>query len=144
MSVSRPGGGTEIHSFRDYVRGDSLRQVYWKKSASLGRWIVKQTEAEAAQVVHVVVDPFKPRATSEDDFEMMVSETATFIFHALRRGLDVVMTLPRVTLRASGFEHGSTLFRALAILEPVHEQIHHTLERNTVLFSVRRHDVTAA
>ncbi len=143
-SVARPGGGTEIHAFRDYVQGDSLRQVYWKKSASVGRWIVKQTEAEAAQAVHVVVDPFKPRGTSEDDFELMVSETATFIFHALRRGLDVVMTLPRVTLRASGMEQGSALFRALAILEPVYEQIHHTLERNTVLFAVRRSDVTAA
>ena len=32
--------GTEIHSFREFVRGDSLRQVYWKKSASLGRWIM--------------------------------------------------------------------------------------------------------
>ena len=31
-------------SFRDYAPGDSLRQVYWKKSASAGRWIVKQTE----------------------------------------------------------------------------------------------------
>lgn len=144
LSVARLGAGTEIHSFRDYVRGDSLRQVYWKKSASAGRWIVKQTEAEAAQAVHVVVDPFKARGTSDDDFELMVSEAATFIYHAVRRGLDVVMTLPKVTLRASGPEQATAIFRALALLEPVHEQIHHSLERNTVLFAVRRSDVTAA
>src|SRR6266568_2867158 len=27
---NRPGIGTDIHSFRDYTRGDSLRHVYWK------------------------------------------------------------------------------------------------------------------
>ena len=42
--------GREIHSFREYVRGDSLRHVHWKKSASLGRWIMKQTDAEAGAV----------------------------------------------------------------------------------------------
>src|SRR5438128_2296398 len=52
---NRPGLGSEVHSFRDYVRGDSVRQVYWKKSASLGRWIVKQTEIAAACVVLVFV-----------------------------------------------------------------------------------------
>jgi uncharacterized protein (DUF58 family) len=143
-AVLRPGAGSEIHSFREYVRGDSLRQVYWKKSAGIGRWIVKQTEAEAARAVHVVVDPYKPRGASDDDFESMVSETATFVFHALRRGLDVGLTLPRVTLRSNDPEHGSPMFRALALLEPVHEPIHHTLDRNTILFSVRRNDVTAA
>src|SRR6266550_3035264 len=63
---NRPGVGSDVHSFRDYVRGDSFRQVYWKKSASVGRWIVKQTEIDAARVVHVVVDPFKPRTASDD------------------------------------------------------------------------------
>jgi uncharacterized protein (DUF58 family) len=143
-SVSRLGSGTEVHSFRDYVRGDSLRQVYWKKSASIGRWIIKQSEAEAARVVHVVVDPYKPRWASDDDFELMVSETATFIFYALQRGLDVVLTLPRGTVRAADADHGSAMFRALALLEPVYEPVHHTLDRNSILFSVRRSDVTAA
>jgi uncharacterized protein (DUF58 family) len=46
--ANRPGSGTEIHSFREYVRGDSLRHLHWKKSASLGRWIMKQPDAETA------------------------------------------------------------------------------------------------
>jgi hypothetical protein len=37
-----------------------------------------------------------------------------------------------------------TMFRALALLEPVYEPVHYTLDRHTVLFSVRRGDVTAA
>src|SRR5258706_9587948 len=77
-SSNRPGPGQEIHSFRDYARRDSLRQVYWKKSAAMGRWIVKQTEVEAARAVHVVVDPFKPHRGTDDDFEDMFTAAATF------------------------------------------------------------------
>jgi len=144
VSTSRPGGGTDIHAFRDYVHGDSLRQVYWKKSASIGRWIIKQTEAEAARAVHVVVDPFKAHGTTDDAFEAMVSDAATFIYHALRRQLEVVVTLPRVTLRANDFDHGLSIFRALALLEPIHEHVEFTLERNTIVFAARSHDATAA
>ena len=146
-SVSgRPGVGTEIHSFREYVRGDSLRQVHWKKSASLGRWIMKQTEADAARSLHVVVDPFKPRGVSEETFEAMIAEAATLVYHAVRDDLDVTLSLPRVTLRARESELAGPLFRALALLEAEHEPVHQLLDRNSVLFSVAggRHDAKSA
>ena len=137
FASNRPGAGSEIHSFRDYAPGDSLRQVYWKKSASAGRWIVKQTEIDAARAVHVVVDPFKsPRAT-DDDFEEMVSAAATFIHHALRRELEVVFTLPRIDVRAQGGENALAIFRALALLEPIHEPVAQTIDRGTILFAVK-------
>ena len=137
---SRPGPGSDIHSFREYARGDSLRHVAWKKSASLGRWIIKQTELEAGRAVHVVVDPYKPRGASEDEFERMVSEAATFIDDALRRELEVVVTLPRLELRARGGEAARAIFRALALLEPVYEPFVPALGRNSVVFAVRRSD----
>jgi uncharacterized protein (DUF58 family) len=136
---NRPGPGSEIHSFRDYVRGDSLRQVYWKKSASIGRWIVKQTEIEAARAVHVLVDPFKPRTATDDDFELMVSAAATFIHQALQRELEVALTLPRLELQAQGGKGGTgalAMFRALALIEPLHEPLSLTIDRGTVLFAV--------
>lgn len=137
---NRPGPGQEIHSFREYARGDSLRQVYWKKSAAMGRWIVKQTEVEAARAVHVVVDPFKPHHASDDDFEEMVSAAATFIHYALQRELQVVLTLPRVEVHAVGGENALGIFRALALLEPIHEPIARAVERGSVLFTVREND----
>ncbi len=137
---NRPGPGTEIHSFREFVRGDSLRHVYWKKSASLGRWIIKQTEVEAARAVQVVIDPYKPRGVSDDDFEQMISEAATFLYDIIRRPLDVVVSLPRVTLSAKGGEPGSAIFRALALLEPAHEPVAQTIDRHAVIFAVRRAD----
>jgi uncharacterized protein (DUF58 family) len=139
-TANRPGSGSEIHSFREYILGDSLRHVAWKKSASLGRWIVKQTDLESARVVHVVVDPWKPRGVSDDEFEEMVSDAATFIHDAIGRGLDVVLSLPRVMLRAGEARSATPLFRALALLEPVFEPVQQTLERNSILFAVRRSD----
>ena len=142
----RPGSGNEIHSFREYARGDSLRQVHWKKSASLGRWIMKQHEADASRSLHIVVDPYKPRDVSEDDFEEMITAAATLLYYAVHDGLDVTLGLPRVTLRAREAEPAGPLFRALALLDAEHEPVHQLMERNSVLFTVAggRHDAKSA
>ena len=140
-SEPRPGEGTEIHSFREYTRGDSLRHVHWKKSASLGRWIMKQNEAEGVHAIQVVVDPYKPRGVSGDAFEEMISDAATFIFDAITRGFEVTLSLPRADVRSrEGF------FRTLALLEPAHEPVEMLVDRNAVYFSVSggRHDAKSA
>jgi uncharacterized protein (DUF58 family) len=143
-NTNRPGPGTEIHSFREYARGDSLRHVYWKKSASLGRWIIKQTELDAARAVQVVLDPYKPPYASDDAFEEMVSLAATYLFHAARRGLTILFTMPRVTISASESESASAVFRALAVLEPSYEPVAQIVDQNSVVFSLRRDDERAS
>jgi uncharacterized protein (DUF58 family) len=143
-NANRPGPGSEIHAFRDYVRGDSLRQIYWKKSASLGRWIIKQTELDAARAVHVAVDPYKPRDASDEAFEEMVSAAATYLFHAARRGLTILFTMPRVTITASESESASAAFRALAVLEPSYEPVAQVIDQNSVVFTLRRDDERAS
>ena len=135
-TANLPGAGSEIHSFREYVRGDTMRQVYWKKSASIGRWIIKQTDLDAARTVHVMVDPFKPRGVSDAAFEEMISAATTFVYHALRRGLDVILTLPRTTLRAREYDGAFGMFRALALLDATHEVVHQQIDRSTVVFAV--------
>ncbi len=137
LTSNRPGPGTEIHSFREYVRGDSMRHVYWKKSASLGRWIMKQTDLEAAHAIHVVLDPYKPHDASSDEFEEMISAAATFLFHAVRRGLNVMLSLPRVTLQASDPDGANSMFRVLATIEPSYEPVYQTIDRDSVVFSLR-------
>ncbi|HEX7155340.1 MAG TPA: DUF58 domain-containing protein [Thermoanaerobaculia bacterium] len=139
-AANRPGPGSEIHSFREYVPGDSMRQVYWKKSAYLGRWIMKQTDMEAARVVHVIVDTYRAKDVSEDEFEEMISAATTFVHDVTGRGLDVILSLPRATMRARAEQNASPLFRALALAEATHEPVHHPMERNTVIFSVGRRD----
>jgi uncharacterized protein (DUF58 family) len=135
QSANRIGGGTDIHSFRDYVRGDSLRRVHWKKSASLGRWIIKQTEVETGRSVHIVVDPYRPPSVSEESFEEMISEAATFLDDALKSGLEVAFSIPHVTLR-SDREGAASMFRALALLEATREPVAQTVDRDSVIFTV--------
>jgi uncharacterized protein (DUF58 family) len=139
FAAHRPGAGHEVHSFRDYVRGDSLRHVAWKKSASLGRWIIKQTEAEAGRAVHVVVDPYRPRGASDDDFEWMISEAATAAFDALQREVELIVSLPHLTLRSDRDGSGA-IFRALALLQPSRERVALAVERNSIVFSLRGFD----
>ncbi|MGZ8710921.1 MAG: DUF58 domain-containing protein [Thermoanaerobaculia bacterium] len=136
-SANRPGMGSEIHSFRDFVEGDSFRHINWKKSASIGRWIVKQTDLDAARAVHVVVDPYRPPGASDDEFEYMVSEAATFIHHVLQRGVDVILQMPRVTMRSKEGQGAHTMFRALALIEPAHEPVHQTVDRGTIVFALK-------
>jgi len=146
VAAARPGQGTEIHAFREYARGDSLRQVHWKKSASLGRWIMKQHEADASQSLHVVLDPYKPRRTPTDDFEEMIAAAATLVYYAVRDGMDVTLSMPRVTLRARQDESAAPLFRALALVEAEHEPVHQLVDRTAVVFSLAggRHDAKSA
>lgn len=137
-AANRVGPGSEIHSLRDYVRGDSLRHVHWKKSASLGRWIMKQTDQEAAHTVHVVIDPYRPARASEDEFERMISAATTFVRESLLRGFDVILQLPRLTLRSKDAQGGHSMFRALALLEVAHEPVDQVAEPESVVFSLDR------
>jgi uncharacterized protein (DUF58 family) len=140
---SRIGGGNEIHSFRDYVRGDSLRRVHWKKSAALGRWIIKQTHVEAGRSVHIVVDPFRPRDVSEETFEEMISEAATVLHDALHRDLEVTFSVPHVTLH-SDRDGEVPMFRALALLESTTEPVAQTVDRDSIIFTVATDDAQQA
>jgi uncharacterized protein (DUF58 family) len=135
QSANRIGGGTDIHSFRDYVRGDSLRRVHWKKSASLGRWIIKQTEVETGRSVHIVIDPYRPPEVSEESFEEMISEAATFLDEALRSGLEVAFSIPHLTLR-SDRDGAASMFRALALLDATREPVAQPVDRDSVIFTV--------
>lgn len=133
--ANRPGPGSEVHSFREYARGDSMRHVYWKKSASLGRWIMKQTDLDAARTLHVIVDPYKPAAVPDEDFELMVSDATTFIHQALERGLDVILQLPDVTLRSSDWQASRSMFRGLALLEVTSEPTPLSMEPDAIVFT---------
>ncbi len=137
-SANRAGPGSEIHSFRDYARGDSLRQIYWKKSASIGRWIVKQTDLESSRAVHVMVDPYRAMHVTDEQFETMISAAATFIDDVLTRGADVVLTLPRNSVRVQQGQSAMPLFHALALVEPMYEPMDHAIDRGTVLFALER------
>ena len=81
ISANRVGGGTEIHSFRDYVRGDSLRQVHWKKSAS-ARPLDHQADRGRGRAARCTSSSIRigRAASARRSFEEMISEAATFLY----------------------------------------------------------------
>lgn len=135
-SGQRPGSGIEIHGFREYVRGDSLRLVHWKKSASIGRWIVKQPEMEAERIVRIALDPFHPPAATDEEYESMVSAAATYLHEAAAHEAEVTFRLPEKMLQGSGASTAQSIYHELALLEPTQAPWMESFEPGTAVFRI--------
>ncbi len=55
-SVRREGGGAEFEKLRDYVQGDSLRDINWKATARRRKPITQIYEAEKSQHIMLCID----------------------------------------------------------------------------------------
>lgn len=54
--VNRPGDGFDFFALREYVPGDTMRQVNWKASARSGKMMVNQMERTTAAEIAIFVD----------------------------------------------------------------------------------------
>ena len=119
----RRGGGAEIRTLRDFVSGDDPRDLHWKQSARMRRWIVREREAERDRAVFLVVenvlaDRSDPAALQE--FERVLSRCAGQTVMLLSRGAEVgfqsrgVKVPPR-----AGRGQRARILEALARLEPI-------------------------
>lgn len=141
----RAGGGSEVFAFREYVRGDSLRHVHWKKSAGIGRWIMKQLEEETAPALLIAIDPVLPPWEAEERFETMISEAATLLFEMVEAEAEVALILPGERIRGRGDLIRGSLFDALARLEAESSGDLPLVPRGAILFSLRsEHDKQTA
>ncbi|MBI2215440.1 MAG: DUF58 domain-containing protein [Acidobacteria bacterium] len=131
------GPGTEIFAFREYVRGDSLRHVHWKKSASIGRWVMKQSQQDANPIVAITFDPFMPSTDARERFEQIVSEAATAVRNALDRGYDVHFHLGRQASLVGQTDRGISAYEALALVEPQSETPTPFSGTGVILYSLR-------
>jgi uncharacterized protein (DUF58 family) len=145
LGSNRAGSGTDIFTFREYVRGDSLRHIHWKKSASLGRWIMKQSEQEWIPAIRVFVDPVKPAWASDEDFENLISEATTFLHAALESKESVTLLLPEVAVSGDGTVGRRSIFEALALVAPATSTRNWGLrDSGEIVFSLRKHESQVA
>src|SRR5689334_6513009 len=91
----RVGPGTEVSGLRAYQYGDEARNIHWRRTATLGRMVVRERERDAAYRLSIVLDNARPaNATPAWDaaFEGAVSRAAALAQAALSRGaaVDVV------------------------------------------------------
>jgi uncharacterized protein (DUF58 family) len=122
----RRGSGAEIRTLRDFVSGDDPRDLHWKQSARMRRWIVREREAERDRAVFLVVDnalenPADPMALAL--FENAISRCAGQALMLLSRGAEVGFASRGVKVPPhAGRRQRIPILEALARLEPIRRE----------------------
>ncbi|GAB3400486.1 hypothetical protein GCM10027515_08350 [Schumannella luteola] len=98
-----------FHAIREYLPGDSRRNVHWKSTAKTGRLMVKQYEEtrNARMAIVIGVDAHREYA-GEDEFELAISVAASLGLQALRDGRDLVVA-------TSADDHGAARGSSVAL-----------------------------
>ncbi len=90
---ARRGAGSELDGVRPWRRGDSMRQVAWKKVARSGELVSRETAGTAARELWL-----DWADTAGRDVEARLSRLAAWVLLAEREGLDCALRLPARSL----------------------------------------------
>mgnify|MGYP000904130408 CR=1 FL=1 len=89
-----------FHAIREYVPGDSRRQIHWKSTAKTGQLMVRQYEESRRSRMAVVLGAATPEFLDADEYELAVSAAASLGLRAVRDARDVAVVtgseIPRV------------------------------------------------
>lgn len=108
----RSGAGGEFDGVREWRRGDSLRQVLWKKAARVGEMVSRDTASESRR--ELWLDWLDTRGAG--DAETRLSRLCAWVLEADRQGLLVGLRLAgRVQPVGRGEAHRRDLLRELAL-----------------------------
>jgi uncharacterized protein (DUF58 family) len=105
LLLRRPSG-FDLHSVREYERGESLRKVHWKTTARRGQLMVKELEDAPRDEIAVILDG-DASAVVGDSFEAQVRAAGSILrAHAAhgRRAVLAVNSAQRPTARVSSLE----------------------------------------
>jgi uncharacterized protein (DUF58 family) len=109
---ARTGVGAELDGVRAWRRGDSLRQVLWKKAARAGELVSRDTAAEGGRQLDL--DWHDAAGTGNADARL--ARLAAWVLEAERQGLTYGLRLPgQVFERGHGDAHRRELLKALAL-----------------------------
>jgi uncharacterized protein (DUF58 family) len=116
------GGGSDIRTLRDFSPGDDPRDLHWKQSARMRRWIVREREAERDRVLFLAVDNALPASdpAALARFEKAIARCAGAALLMLSRGAEIGFHARGIKVAArSGKAQRARILEALARLEPV-------------------------
>ncbi len=86
----RKGSGTEFFGLREYRPGDSFRSIYWKKTASVGKPVIKEFERLVSTKTLLIIDNTKsayPQGLiGKDAFEETIKAVAAIAEYSLHSG----------------------------------------------------------
>ncbi|MGH7296493.1 MAG: DUF58 domain-containing protein, partial [Polyangiaceae bacterium] len=103
--------------------GEDPRDVHWRKTAAVGRMVMRERAREARPDVTLVLDVVRPSSAGEDwsvAFERRIRDIASRAVAHLKRGDRVaVVTTAKGSARADRTMGADPLLRYLALVEPV-------------------------
>ncbi len=88
----RKGSGADVRTLREFATGDDPRDIHWKQSARMRRWIVREREAERDRTMVLTVDNAAPDPSDPESlaaFERAISRCAGQAILLLSRGAEV-------------------------------------------------------
>ncbi len=107
--------GSSIRGAREHEPGDPVRDIHWKASARMGKWMVKEREREEAPVA----DLHLPGPCPPDEFERAVSRACAFVLDCDRKGRPYrLWTGGRLRVDASREPRRAQSLAFLALVEP--------------------------
>ncbi len=121
---ARPGNGVEPAGVREYRAGDEARSLHGRRSAALGRLVVRERERAAARLFVVAIDNAQPDGVTglERSFEHAISRAAGLVLDAHQNGRTVeVVARGGRSARVSPTDSLDRVLAFLALLAAVPE-----------------------
>ncbi len=119
LLLRRPSG-FDLHSVREYERGESLRKVHWPTTARRGQLMVKELEDAPRDEIAIVLDA--DTTAVGDSFDVQVRAAGSILRTHAARGRRTVLALNStqpVSVRVSSLEGDwHAALGALAAVEP--------------------------
>ena len=122
-SSARRGWGTEVRTLREFASGDDVRDLHWKQSARMQKWIVREREDERSRSIvfvvdNAVADPLDPDQITR--LERAISLTAGESLRLLADGRQVGLVSRSLTIPpGGGFGQRRRILEALARIPAV-------------------------
>jgi uncharacterized protein (DUF58 family) len=91
LLLRRPSG-FDLHSVREYERGESLRKVHWKTTARRGQLMVKELEDAPRDEIAVILDA-DTTAVVGDSFEVQVRAAGSILRAHAAHGRQAVLAV---------------------------------------------------
>jgi uncharacterized protein (DUF58 family) len=120
------GRGVETRELRDYRTGDEARSVHWRRTAALGRTIVRELARDATTAVTLLLDNHVPAgdADAAARFERDVERAVYLVARVVERGGSVEVcargTSSPVLVPGSS---DAALLTFLALVQPASEPV---------------------
>jgi len=119
--------GSELHSVREHVEGESLRRVHWPSTARRGRLMVREVEDSPRDEIAVLLDA-DPRAVCGESFDLQVRAAASILAGYVSRSRRAVLVVNSSLLQAERVHSaGSEWHQALDLLAAVQPDAHEPL-----------------